>query len=242
MIDIATQTGIADRLAGNVGLSGHPGEKSVRRSIVSGCSRPPVATERGGERRREVGDAREFRLHQALGFGKEALCVRRIYTAGQDVFLQREEPAIDNGPKGTGLDRRRGESLHQAAVHGFQTMQRGFGFADLDFRCGKAEVLRPFLNPARKEGLTSAVLAANGFEFSAAGAYGFKFVGDRAFEVTQAHGKGFEAAPWHRAGTKSVDDIGAALWADGSHRLNWRSKSGRSRTTMSEASSIVRMP
>ena len=161
---------------------------------------------------------------------------------GQDVFLQREKPAIDNGPKGAGLDRRSGEALHQAAVHGLQTMQRGFGLADLDFRCRKAEVLRPFLNPARKEGLSATVLAANGFEFSAAGAYGFKFVGDRAFEVAQAHGKRFEATPWHGTSSKSVDNIGAALWADGSHRLNWRSRSGRSRTTMSAASSIVRMP
>ena len=173
---------------------------------------------------------------------KETLGIGWVYSPGEDILLQREEPAIDNRPKGTALDRRGGETLHEAPVNGFQTMQRGFGLADLDFRGGEAEVLRPFLNPACEEGLPPAVLAPHSFELTATRAHGFEFVRNRTFKVAQTDSQRLETAARHRTGAKSVDDIGTALRTDESHRLNWRSKSGRSRTTMSAASSIVRTP
>src|ERR1035438_506548 len=242
MIDVAAKTGTADRLAGYVGLSGDPGEERIRGCVVSGGGGAPVAAEGGGEGGRKVGDAREFRLHQPLGFGKETLGVRGIHAAGQHVFLKGEEPAIDNGAESAGFDRCRGETLHEAAVNGLQAMQRGFGLADLDFRGGKAEVLGALLHPAREKGFPAAVLAAHGFELTAARAHGFQFFRDGTFEVAQANGKRFETTTRHGTGPEGIDDIGAALWADIRHRLNWRSSSGRSRTTMSADSSIVRMP
>src|ERR1035441_4438476 len=87
-------------------------------------------------------------------------------------------------------------------------MQRGFGFADLDFRGGKAEVLGTLLYPAREEGLAAAVLAAHGFELTAASAHGFQFFRDGAFEVAQAHGERFETATGHGTGPEGIDDIG----------------------------------
>src|ERR1035437_10350901 len=242
MIDIAAKTGTADRLAGDVGLSGNPGEECIRGCVVSGGSGAPVAAEGGGERRRKVGDAREFRLHQSLGFGQETLGVRGIYAAGQHVFLKGEEPAIDDGAESTGLDRRRGETLHEAAVNGLQAMQRGFGFADPNYRCRKHEVLGPLLVPAPEKGLPAAVLAAHGFQRTAARAHGFQFFRDGTFEVAQAYRERFETAAGHGTGPESIDYIGAALRANGGHKLNCRSKSGRSRTTMSADSSIVRIP
>ena len=94
-------------------------------------------------------------------------------------------------------------------------MKRSFGLADLDFRSGEAEVLRAFLNPACEEGLPAAVFAAHGFELAATRAHGFEFFCDRTFEMGQTDSERFETAARHRTGAKSVDDIGAALRADG---------------------------
>ena len=60
-------------------------------------------------------------------------------------------------------------------------------------------------------------------------------------EMVEADSQRFETATRHGSGPKCVDDLGAPLRANGGHSLNWTSRSDRLRTTMSAASSMVRM-
>ena len=145
---------------------------------------------------------------------------------GQNVFLERVEPVVENGPQGAVLGVRCRKALGKAPVYRLQPVQRRLRFGDLDLCGGKALTLRPFLQPTYKEGLAAAVFAAHGLESPTARRHRSQLLVQRRIERIKTNCEQIETLARHRSAPEGVDDLAASQRAD--HRWHLRVPYGSS--------------
>ena len=151
--------------APTLGCPADPGQERLGRGAVVPGDGPSIGAERRRERRGVAGDRRESTLHEVGGPGEERLRVAfRDAALGEDVFLQRVEPVVEDGPQGARLGVGGREAFGQPPVHRLEAVQRRFRLGNLHLRRGEPFAFRPLLQPPCEEGLPAAVLAANRLE------------------------------------------------------------------------------
>src|SRR5690606_19078446 len=135
----------------------------------------------------------------------------------EDVFFEGVDPVVDDFSEGAGRLGGGGEAFGEPPVDGFEPVQRGFGFGDLDFGDGEAGAFGAFGEPAGEEGFSGTVFAADGFEACAARAYGGEFLVEHGFVPVESDGEQVEAVLGHGSAAERVEDFAAAGGADGFH-------------------------
>ena len=93
----------------------------------------PVGAQDSGEGWIGAADVGQSRFDETVGCrGQGGFVVFVDRAVGQDVFLQHEEPAVDQRSEGTSVTVADGEAFDESAVHGLEVMQRRLGLGDLD--------------------------------------------------------------------------------------------------------------
>ena len=88
----------------DVGLPADPGQQRLGHGAVVPGDGPSIGAERRCKRRSVAGNLRETPFHEVGRPGEERLRVTlRDVAFGEDVFLQRVEPVVEDGPEGARL-------------------------------------------------------------------------------------------------------------------------------------------
>lgn len=104
MVEVALDAGVPLGGGADIGLSADPGQERLGRGAVVPGDGPSIAAERRRERRGVAGDRREPPLHEVGRAGEERFPdAFRDAALGDDVFLQRVEPVVEDGPQGARL-------------------------------------------------------------------------------------------------------------------------------------------
>lgn len=124
----------------------------------------------------ELGDGLGEGLFVAVGDG----------AAVEDVFFEGVDPVVDDFAECAGWLGGGGETFGEPPVDGFEPVEWGFGFGDLDFGDGESGAFGAFGEPAGEEGFSGAVFAADGFEACAARGHGCEFAVEHGFVPVEA--------------------------------------------------------
>ena len=179
----------------DVGLPADPGQQRLGHGAVAAGDGPSIGAERRREGRRVTGNRGETPLHEIGGLCQEgSRGALRDASFGENVFLQRVEPVVENRAEGALVGVCGREAFSEPAVHCLEAVQRRLRFGDLDLGRGEAFAFRPLLQPAHEEGLPATVLAANRLELCATGAHGCQFFAHRGVERIEADREGVEIA------------------------------------------------
>ena len=215
MVHVSLDARGAFRFHADIRLPPKPCDESIRyRGLTSGLS-VAIAPERHAESRSHAVDGCEALLQQFIGllqqpFGSGCGCV----SAGQDILLEREEPAINQRPKYSVVTLGRAQALDQSAIDRFQPMQRSLCFTDLHLSRHETGALRPILQPTSQESFAAAIFTADGFENASSRSDLLQFLVECAFKPIHPHSERLQPPAGNCATPEGVQNFDSSLWAD----------------------------
>lgn len=149
VVEVAFDSGVAFRGCGHVGLSTEPGDERVGDGVLAfglgsvvaaegECDGGAAAGDSGEPLFEELGDGLGEGLFVAVGDG----------AAVEDVFFEGVDPVVDDFAECAGWLGGGGETFGEPPVDGFEPVEWGFGFGDLDFGDGESGAFGAFGEPS----------------------------------------------------------------------------------------------
>ena len=195
MVEVALDARVPLGGGADVGLPADPGQQRLGHGAVVPGDGPSIGAERRCKRRSVAGNLRETPLHEVGRPREERLRITlRDAALGEDIFLQRVEPVVEDGPEGALLGIRGREAFGKPAVHRLEAVQRRLRLGDLHLGRGEPFAFRAFLQPPHEEGLPAAVLSANRLELRAPGRDGCQLFAHHGLERIEADRERIETA------------------------------------------------
>src|SRR5690606_29541092 len=134
VVEVAFDSGVAFRGGGHVGLSAEPGDERVGDGVLPFGLGAVVAAEGKGHGGAAAGDSGEALFEEFRdGLGEGVFVAAGHSAVVEDVFFEGVDPVVDDFSEGAGRLGGGGEAFGEPPVDGFEPVQRGFGFGDLDF-------------------------------------------------------------------------------------------------------------
>lgn len=136
-------------------MSAEPGDERVCDGVLPFGLGAVVAAEGKGHGGAAAGDSGEALFEEFRdGLGEGVFVAAGHSAVVEDVFFEGVDPVVDDFSEGAGRLGGGGEAFGEPPVDGFEPVQRGFGFGDLDFGDGEAGAFGAFGEPAGEEGFS----------------------------------------------------------------------------------------
>src|SRR5207245_11217515 len=119
VVKVSLDAGIPFGMCCHIRLPSQPGDDALRRGYITLGLGAPISPQGRAKHRRQARHPGKSLFQQVVGALQQSLCVvRRNAPLCQDIFFQREEPAIDDIAQRSLRRIRSRQPLSKAAIHG----------------------------------------------------------------------------------------------------------------------------